>query len=172
MSKIWQATLTWNTQTGISLFPLHGFVMAVDCIRHCVSIEAPSLTTTVISPFCTLGILQWTSPCFPISLPNLDWQATFVFLHLICIFIIIIIFISTCCLRELTSEQYAHVKISNGTLAFYELMMICSICSTFTELSCKLMLFYVQKHSHTQTHIHLHTHVHSDTPLWWQPCSF
>lgn len=50
------------------------FLKAVKCICHCVSIEAPSLT--VISPFCTLGILQWTSPCFPISLPNADWQAT------------------------------------------------------------------------------------------------
>lgn len=77
--------------------------------------------------------------------------------------------ISTCCLRELMSEQYAHVKknlslslyiyISRGTLAFYELMTICSLCSTFTELSYKLTLSSVQMYTQTQK-----THPCDDNP--------
>lgn len=86
-----------------------------------------------------------------------DWWATvvfffFFFLHMIFIFSVLIMIISTCCLRELMSEQYAHVKkyiYQKGTLAFYELMTLCSICSTFTELLCKLMCYV---HTHTYTH--------------------
>lgn len=147
------------------------FLTAVDYVSHCVSGETQSLTfnahIALLYSWNTAADLPMP-PNPPISLPRVDWWATFVFcfsLHLICIFIIIITItiISTCCLRELTSEQYAHVKkkkvyiyISKGTLAFYELM-ICLLFSTFTELSCKLMLFYVEMHTQTHTRTHPHT---------------
>lgn len=98
------------------------FFIAVNCIIATVSqLKLHLWHLLSYQPFVLFGKRQQTSSCFPIGLPNVDWRATcvlfFFFLHLFCIFIIII-FISTCCLRELTSEQYAHVKISNGTLAF------------------------------------------------------
>lgn len=127
------------------------FLKAVKCISHCVSIEAPSLTTTVISPFCTLGILQWTSPSFPISSPNSDWQATFVLFCILSAYLLLSYLSPHAACVSWQSEQYAHVKVSKCTLAFYELMKICSIRSPFTELSCKLLLFYVQTHTPRNT---------------------
>lgn len=125
---------------------------AVRCISHCISIEAPSLTAAVISPFCTLGILQRSFPSFPISSPSafyLHIYSRHIYLHMLLAW-------------ADKREQCAHVEVSRCTLAFYELMAICSIRSPFTGLSCKLLLFSVQTHAHTQT----------NTPLWWQPCSF
>lgn len=52
-----------------------------------------------------------------------------------------------------------YIYISRGTLAFYELMTICSLCSTFTELSYKVTLSYVQMYTQTQK-----THPCDDNP--------
>lgn len=89
--------------------------MAVDCISHCVSIEAPFLTT-VISPFLyswntAVNLPLASQSAYPVLTEeqDLSFSLSLFFLHLIYIFITII-FISTCCLCELTSEQYAHVK--------------------------------------------------------------
>ena len=121
--------------------------------------------------------LFWKLSLRPRLMSNSCLFLSFLFLHISFIFSVLIMIISTCCLREVMSEQYAHVKIyiyiyiSKGTLAFYELMKLCSICSTFTELLCKSMC-YVHTHTHKQTHTHTHAHTHTHTPLWWQPCSF
>lgn len=162
----WPPLIEWRTK-NLNPFMEHSkrnfslsppwFLMAVDCVSHCVSTEAPSLTTMVISPFCTLGKLQWTSPYFPISLPSVDWWATFVFfLHLICIFIIIIIIISTCCLRELTNEQYAHVKKkiyqkapSHFMNSWWFVLFVLLLQNCHVNWCC-----FMFKHTHTNIHRH------------------
>lgn len=64
---------------------------------------------------------------------------------------VIIIFISTCCLPELSNEQYAHGKYQQGTISFHGFTTVISICLSFTETSCKLMLSYVETRTQTPT---------------------
>lgn len=144
--------------------------MAVDCISHCVSIEAPFLTT-VISPFLyswntAVNLPLASQSAYPVLTEEQDLSfslSLFFFLHLIYIFITII-FISTCCLCELTSEQYAHVKkrkrkISNGTLAFYELIAICSFVLLLQNCHVNWWCFLF-KHTQRNTHTHTHSQTH------------
>lgn len=155
-----------NRNLSLSLFSSPWLLMAVDCVSHCVSIEAQPRS---YRPFLLLEYFSFTSQS---ASPNVDWRVTFVCLYLFYFFASylhiyyyhIYLHMLLAWADKWTICTCTKEKISNGTLAFYELMMICSICSTFTELSCKLMLFYV--------HTHTWTHTLSDTPLWWQPCSF
>lgn len=152
--------------------------MAVDCISHCVSIEAPFLTT-VISPFLyswntAVNLPLASQSAYPVlteeqdlsfSLSFFFFFASYLHIYYYHIYLHMLLVwadkwtICTCKKKKKNIKWHPCVLWTHRNLF---------VCSTFTELSCKLMMFSVQ----TYTKKHAHTHTLSDTPLWWQPCYF